>query len=115
LTPRAACRNEGQRPTCSSSPARDATAAGIGDAFILEWVHLADLCRIKGVGSEYSGLPEAAGIDTVVDLSKRVAEHLHSKMLRVNQAKNLLNKMPGLKQIRRWIQQARRLPGVVTY
>ena len=89
--------------------------SGIGHELILEWVNLADLYRVKGVGSEYSDLLEEAGVDTVVELSKRVAEHLHAKMLEINQAKNLVNKMPGVKQVDKWIQQAKQLPRVVTY
>jgi len=89
--------------------------SGIGHELILEWVNLADLYRVKGVGSEYSDLLEEAGVDTVVELSKRVAEHLHARMLEINQAKNLVNKMPGIKQVDKWIQQAKQLPRVVTY
>lgn len=90
-------------------------AAGIGHALVLEWVNLADLYRIKGVGSEYSDLLEEAGVDTVVELSKRDAEHLHGKMMEINAAKNLVNRMAGLKQVRNWVSQAKRLPRVVTY
>jgi len=92
-----------------------AETSGIGDELILEWVNLADLYRVKGIGSEYSDLLEEAGVDTVVELSKRVAEHLHARMLEINQAKNLVNKMPGVKQVDKWIQQAKQLPRVVTY
>ena len=92
-----------------------AETSGISHELILEWVNLADLYRVKGVGSEYSDLLEEAGVDTVVELSKRVAEHLHAKMLEFNQAKNLVNKMPGVKQVDKWIQHAKQLPKVVTY
>ena len=92
-----------------------AETSGIGHELILEWVNLADLYRVKGVGSEYSDLLEEAGVDTVVELSKRVAEHLHARMLEINQAKNLVNKMPGVKQVDKWIQHAKQLPKVVTY
>jgi len=92
-----------------------AATAEIGEELILEWVNLADLYRVKGIGSEYSDLLEEAGVDTVVELSNRVAEHLHARMLEINQAKNLVNKMPGVKQVDKWIQQAKQLPRVVTY
>jgi len=49
-----------------------ASKTGISEAKILEWVNRSDLYRIKGVGSEYSDLLEAAGVDTVVELAKRV-------------------------------------------
>ncbi len=90
-------------------------AASIGHALVLEWVNLADLYRIKGVGSEYSDLLEEAGVDTVVELSKRDPEHLHGKMIEINKIKNLVNRRAGLKQVRNWIGQAKRLPRVVTY
>ena len=92
-----------------------ARMTGIGDALILEWVNLADLYRIKGVGSEYSDLLEEAGVDTVVELAKRVPQNLFAKMGEVNQAKNLVNKMPSANQVENWIAQAKKLPRVVKY
>src|SRR5512146_156354 len=87
-----------KKGTCPEDRKQLADAAGIGEDLILEWVNLADLYRIKGVGSEYSDLLEEAGVDTVVELSKRDAEHLHGKMTEINAAKNLVNRMRGLKQ-----------------
>jgi predicted flap endonuclease-1-like 5' DNA nuclease len=92
-----------------------AKATGITHTLILEWVNRADLYRIKGVSSQYSDLLEKVGVDTVVELSKRVAENLYSKMIAVNKAKNLVNKMPGVKQVKKWINQAKKLPRIVTY
>lgn len=92
-----------------------AVKTGISHTLILEWVNRADLYRIKGVGSQYSDLLEKAGVDTVVELSKRVADRLHSTMVEVNEAKNLVNEMPGVKRIEGWIKQAKKLPRVVTY
>ncbi len=104
-----------KKGSCPEDRKQLAEASGIGDALILEWVNLADLYRIKGVGSEYSDLLEEAGVDTVVELATRVPEHLLAKMLEVNKAKNLVNKMPGLKQVKAWVAQAKKLPRVVTY
>ena len=92
-----------------------AATTGVTHTQILEWVNRADLYRIKGVGSQYSDLLEKAGVDTVVELSKRVADNLYAKMVEINQAKNLVNKMPGAKQVKKWIDQAKKLPRVVTY
>ena len=50
-----------------------ADATGFSSATILEWVNRADLMRVKGVGSEYSDLLEAAGVDTVKELRNRNA------------------------------------------
>ena len=90
-------------------------ASGIGEHLILEWVNLADLYRIKGVGSQYSDLLEEAGVDTVVELATRVPQHLLGKLVEVNKAKNLVNKMPGINQVAYWVKQAKKLPRVITY
>ncbi len=90
-------------------------ATGIADSLILEWVNLADLYRVKGIGKQYSDLLEEAGVDTVVELATRVPDNLLAKMVEVNKAKNLVNKMPGLTQVKNWIAQAKKLPRVVTY
>jgi predicted flap endonuclease-1-like 5' DNA nuclease len=92
-----------------------AAASGVDVTLILEWVNRADLYRIKGIGKQYSDLLEKAGVDTVVELAKRVAGNLNTKMIEVNQAKNLVNGMPGLKRVEGWIAQAKKLPRVVNY
>ncbi len=92
-----------------------AAASGIDESMVLEWVNRADLYRIKGVGKQYSDLLEKAGVDTVVELSKRVAGNLYAKMEEVNKAKNLVNGMPGVKKVEGWIAQAKKMPRVVTY
>jgi predicted flap endonuclease-1-like 5' DNA nuclease len=92
-----------------------AAATGVTHTLILEWVNRADLYRIKGVGSQYSDLLEKAGVDTVVELSKRVPDNLYSKMVEINKAKNLVNGMPGVKKVKKWIEQAKKLPRVVSY
>ncbi len=92
-----------------------AEKAGIDETLILEWVNLADLFRIKGVGSEYSDLLEEAGVDTVVELSKRVPKHLFDKLVEINAAKRLVRKLPVEKQVADWVDQAKKLPRLVSY
>ena len=92
-----------------------AEKAGIGDALILEWVNHADLFRIKGIASEYSDLLEEAGVDTVVELSKRVPKNLHEKLVEVNTTKKLVRKLPVESQVADWVEQAKKLPRVVSY
>jgi predicted flap endonuclease-1-like 5' DNA nuclease len=87
----------------------------ISDSLILEWVNHVDLYRIRGVASEYSDLLEEAGVDTVRELAQRNAENLFQKITTVNQQKKLVRRLPTLKQVRAWIEQAKRLPGVITY
>ena len=89
--------------------------SGIGHALVLEWVNLADLMRIKGVGEKYSDLLEEAGVDTVKELRTRVPENLHAAVVRTNEAKRLVRRLPTLGMVRDWVQQAKSLPPKVTY
>ncbi len=92
-----------------------AEKTGIAGTLILEWVNLADLFRIKGVGEEYSDLLEEAGVDTVVELAKRVPENLHAKMLEVNAKKKLVRRPPTLNDVTRWIEEAKTLQRKLEY
>jgi predicted flap endonuclease-1-like 5' DNA nuclease len=92
-----------------------AVSAGVSHSQVLEWVNRADLYRIKGVGSQFSDLLEKSGVDSVVELSKRLPDNLYKKMQDVNKAKNLVNAMPGLKKVKGWISQAKKMKRVVTY
>jgi predicted flap endonuclease-1-like 5' DNA nuclease len=87
----------------------------IGHKLILEWVNLADLFRIKGVGEEYSDLLEEAGIDTVVGLSNRNAENLFAKVNEVNKEKKLVRRPPALSMVKSWVEQAKKLKRVIEY
>jgi predicted flap endonuclease-1-like 5' DNA nuclease len=92
-----------------------AEKTAISERLILEWVNHVDLFRIKGVGEEYSDLLEEAGVDTVPELAQRNAEHLYQKLVSVNQEKKLVRRLPTQAQVSDWIEQAKRLPRVITY
>lgn len=92
-----------------------AEATGISGKLILEWVNLADLFRIKGIGEEYSDLLEEAGVDTVVELAQRNPENLYAKLQEVNAAKKLVRKLPAQSQVADWVAQAKELPRVLQY
>lgn len=87
----------------------------ISDAKILEWVNRADLFRIKGVGSEFSDLLEQAGVDTVKELATRKPENLHAKMLEVNASKKLVRRPPTLKDVQKWVAEAKTLKPAISY
>lgn len=92
-----------------------AEKSGITKTLILEWVNLADLFRIKGVGEEYSDLLEEAGVDTVVELAQRNPANLYASIVNVNKKKKLVRKLPTEDQIGDWVKQAKKLPRVVEY
>ncbi len=89
--------------------------SGINEKLILKWVNLCDLCRIKGVSTQYSELLESSGVDTVNELKGRNAKNLSEKMLEVNKEKKLVRVVPGFKSIEKWVEQAKTLPAVITY
>jgi predicted flap endonuclease-1-like 5' DNA nuclease len=92
-----------------------AAKTGISEKLILEWANLADLFRIKGIGEEYSDLLEEAGVDTVVELAQRNPENLYAALKEVNERKSLVRRLPTLEQVKDWVQQAKKLPRVLTY
>jgi predicted flap endonuclease-1-like 5' DNA nuclease len=97
--------------------AREGLAAktGLSEKYILEWANRADLFRIRGVGTQYSDLLEKAGVDTVIELAKRNAENLFKALKETNDRKALVRRLPTLGQVADWIQQAKKLPRVLTY
>ena len=101
---------------CSRNGRKElAKKADISETLILEWVNMADLFRIEGVGEEYSDLLEEAGVDTVVELSKRIPENLYAKLKEANEKKKLVRQLPSLDMVKKWIEQAKKLPRVVEY
>jgi predicted flap endonuclease-1-like 5' DNA nuclease len=86
---------------------------GIDSKKLLEWVNRADLMRIKGVGGQLSDLLEASGVDSVPELAQRNAENLHAKMSEINEAKNLVNRLPSVNEVEDWVAEAKSLPKIV--
>ncbi len=102
---------------CATPAGRKALAeeTGISGKLVLKWANRADLARIKGIGSEYADLLEAAGVDTVPDLARRNTANLFAKMTATNEEKNLVRKPPSEKQVENWVEQAKALPRALTY
>jgi predicted flap endonuclease-1-like 5' DNA nuclease len=92
-----------------------AAETGIDESKILNWVNKADLFRIKGIGTQFSELLEAAGVDTVKELRNRNAENLHAKLVEVQAEKKITRTVPGLSQVADYISQAKELDPKVTH
>lgn len=82
---------------------------------VLKWCNMADLFRVKGVGSEYAELLECAGVDTVKELRNRNAENLAAKMAEVNEEKKLTRRVPNQEEVQRWVDHAKELPPMMEY
>lgn len=102
---------------CASAKGRADTAekTGLSVTLLLKWANIADLMRIKGIGSEFSELLEAAGVDTVRELRTRNAENLAAKLAEINAAKKLTRRTPALSEVETWIDHAKSLDPRMTY
>lgn len=92
-----------------------AEQTGLSEARILKFANMADLYRISGVGSEYSELLEASGVDTVPELAMRNAANLTQAMATVNQEKKLTRQVPTEAEVSKWIEQAKTLPRMIEH
>jgi predicted flap endonuclease-1-like 5' DNA nuclease len=112
ITTTAALLSQGASPRGRQDVAKK---TGISDTLILRWVNHADLFRVKGVGAEYAELLEAAGVDSVPELAQRNPANLYQALVQANQEKKLVRRPPVESQVKDWVDQAKRLPRVVTY
>jgi predicted flap endonuclease-1-like 5' DNA nuclease len=92
-----------------------AAATGIDAGKVLTWVNHVDLMRLTGVGSEYSDLLEAAGVDSPAELSHRNAANLATTLAEANAARSLVRQVPSESMVERWIAEAKTLPKIVQH
>jgi len=102
---------------CCDARGRKATAekTGVSEGQLLKWANRVDLMRISGIGSEYSELLEAAGVDTVKELRNRNSANLAAKMAEVNETRKLTRAQPAEKAVSQWIEQAGTLEPLITH
>jgi predicted flap endonuclease-1-like 5' DNA nuclease len=102
---------------CGSVKGRKGTAeqTGIDEQKLLAFANMADLMRISGVGSEFSELLEAAGVDTVKELQHRNVDNLVSKMVEVNEKRKLTRRTPNSTEVAKWVEQAKTLPPMISH
>ena len=94
---------------------RLAEKTGLSEKNILCWANMADRMRIKGVGEDYAGLLQAAGVDTVKELKYRNPERLAKAMAEANAKRKLVRVLPSNRAVVRWIEHAKKLPMKITY
>ncbi len=94
---------------------RIADKIGADKEHVLDWVTAADRMRIRGVGWEYAELLRAAGVKTANELKYRNPQNLVEKMTEANGRRRLVRLLPSLNTVKRWIENAKKLPPVVRY
>ena len=93
-----------------------ASASGLTETQLLEWVNHADLMRINGVGSEYADLLEAAGVDSCTELAQRNAANLAVTFQELDAARpNWIRQIPSEATVEAWIAEAKTMEAVVAH
>ena len=89
---------------------------GISGKLILKWVNHVDLMRIPGVGSEYSDLLEAAGVDSPAELAQRNAANLAQTFQELDAARrNTVRRVPSQETVEEWIASAKKMEMAVSH
>jgi predicted flap endonuclease-1-like 5' DNA nuclease len=105
-----------ERGATAAGRAELVAATGINAKLMLEWVNHVDLMRIDGVGSEYSDLLEAAGVDSPAELAQRNAANLAQTFQELDAARpNWIRSVPSVTTVEGWIAQAKAMPKIVTH
>jgi len=95
---------------------RIAGATGISGKLIRDWVNKADLMRIPSVGTQYSDLLEAAGVDSPAELAQRNPSNLAITIQEVVAARpGIVRRVPTEAEIATWIKEAGNLAKVVEH
>jgi predicted flap endonuclease-1-like 5' DNA nuclease len=92
-----------------------AEKTSISEKLILKWANRADLMRVPGIGEEYSDLLEAAGVDTVKELRRRIPENLHDAMLKANEQNKLVRRPPHLSEVKAWVEASKLIEPKMLY
>ena len=92
-----------------------AASTRLDEKQILVWLNRADLMRVKGVGSEYSDLLEAAGVDTIKELRRRNPASLTKKMMQINETQKLVQRLPTEGMVEGWVAHASQLDPIISY
>ncbi|MFP5501808.1 MAG: DUF4332 domain-containing protein [Candidatus Sericytochromatia bacterium] len=98
--------------------AKLAKETGISQKLILTWVNHGDLMRVTGCGPEYARLLELAGIDTVMELSKRNSIHLVERLAEANDlggGKKAVHRLPNVVTTTQWVDNAQKFVRLVKY
>lgn len=97
-----------------------ASETGISEQLILGWVKRVDLMRVRGIGSEYSDLLEASGVETIIDLRGRKPANLAETMAEVNRQaiktrrRSIVRRAPSEAEVERWVAHASELAPMVS-
>ncbi|HEX4042171.1 MAG TPA: DUF4332 domain-containing protein [Xanthobacteraceae bacterium] len=94
---------------------RIAQKTGADEKCVLDWVTAADRMRIKGVGWDYAELLRIAGVRTANELRFRNPQRLALAMKEANIKRKLVQVLPSVNMVIRWIEDAKALQPIIRY
>lgn len=86
-----------------------ANKVGVTHRALREFVYRADLMRLTNLGEDVANLLEDAGVNGCNDLQNRNPEHLHSKLLNMQEDGSNASPVPDIEQITSWIAEAKEM------
>lgn len=92
-----------------------AQKSGIPESLILTWVNQVDLQRIPGVDPQIADLLEVIGVDTVPELARQSPVSLRQRLEAIKAEKDLVAFIPVQEDILSWVEEAKKLPRVVSH
>ena len=101
---------------------RAATSAGrcdlarrvsLTESQLLEIALQIDLMRIKGIGTRYCDLLNAAGVFTVEELRSQNPETLLAMIVQMNHRRRLARRLPTLDRVAEWVAEAQSTQSLV--
>lgn len=87
----------------------------LSDATIKQWVHQADLMRVRGIRPDFAQVLYGMGISTLPKLAYQQVNLLHAQLSRYATYHHLSVALPSLSQLRGYIAQARHMPKLVQH
>jgi hypothetical protein len=109
--------NNAQLLAASGRPEERADLAmtlGIDAGTLLELANRADLVRIHGLTQVHVDLLLLAGVDSVMELRRRVPENLYARLAMLAEHRSW-QRAPGLNEIQRWVSEAKQLERAINY
>ncbi len=99
----------------SAGRMRLADETGLDDATIKQWVHQADLMRVKGIGPELAHLLCQVGVFTAPKLAYRSTDSLYADLVANSRGHRAHRRLPGIHELHDYITAAKQLPKLVRH
>ena len=87
--------------------ARLAAETGIGEKDLAQWVAMAELMRVRGIGRQYGELLMAIGVESGPKLLTMTPRELVRQMEAHRKAKKLVGGVPKLVEVEQWQNELR--------